>query len=324
MSHTVEQWQSLVEDQLKALQLPEVPDNLYAPVRYMLALGGKRMRPVALLMAADMFGASPEWAMQAALGIEVFHNFTLLHDDIMDKAPLRRGKAAVHEKWNADIAILSGDTMFVKSCQLMMQVPSSAMPPVMDLFLRTAIEVCEGQQFDMDFQSISLVTIDDYLEMIRLKTAVLLGAGMGIGAMIGGAASEDVQHLYDFGVNLGIAFQLQDDILDVYGDAGKVGKQVGGDILANKKTFLLLTALSTATGEEQEALLRWLAIDDAPAEKVKAITALYDQLGVREKATGKMNELYRMAMNHLEAIPLEAEKKKPLSDLAYMLMHRQH
>lgn len=324
MSRSVEQWQRLVEDQLNTLQLPEIPDNLYAPVRYMLALGGKRMRPVALLMSAEMFGASPETAMQAALGIEVFHNFTLLHDDIMDKAPIRRGQATVHEKWNADIAILSGDTMFVKSCQLMMQVPASAMPPVMDLFFRTAIEVCEGQQFDMDFQSISLVTIDDYLEMIRLKTAVLLGAGMGIGALIGGASARDAQHLYDFGVNLGLAFQLQDDILDVYGDAGKVGKQVGGDILANKKTFLLLTALNTAIGDDHAALLRWLANNNAPAEKVKAVTALYDTLGVREKATGKMNELYHIAMNHLNAIPLDGTRKRPLSDLAYMLMHRQH
>lgn len=323
MTRSVDQWQALVEEQLHALQLPEMPDNLYSPVRYMLALGGKRMRPVALLMSAEMFGATPEVAMPAALGIEVFHNFTLLHDDIMDKAPLRRGKSTVHEKWNSDIAILSGDTMFVKSCQLMMNVPASVMPPVMDLFFRTAIEVCEGQQFDMDFQSLSMVTIDDYLEMIRLKTAVLLGAGMGIGALIGGAAEKDVRHLYDFGVNLGIAFQLQDDILDVYGDAGKFGKMVGGDILANKKTYLLLTALSKAKGEELTSLLKWLSAE-ASEEKLYGVMALYDRLNVKQDAVSRMNELYGVAMNHLDAIPLSPSAKKPLSDLAYMLMHREH
>ncbi|MFN8153876.1 MAG: polyprenyl synthetase family protein [Bacteroidia bacterium] len=322
MSRSVAQWQSLVEERLKALQLPDVPENLYAPVRYMLALGGKRMRPVALLMSADMFGAEMETAMPAALGIEVFHNFTLLHDDIMDKAPLRRGQSTVHEKWNADIAILSGDTMFVKSCQLMMNVPHATVTPVMDLFFRTAIEVCEGQQFDMDFQSISLVTIDDYLEMIRLKTAVLLGAGMGIGALIGGASANDAQHLYDFGVNLGVAFQLQDDILDVYGDAGKFGKQVGGDILANKKTYLLLTALNKASDEQRESLLRWLKTDGGEG-KVQAVTEIFNSLGVKESAFAQMEKLYQVAMDHLKAIPLSEEDKKPLNDLAYMLMHRQ-
>ena len=322
MSRSVAQWQSLVEERLKALQLPDVPENLYAPVRYMLALGGKRMRPVALLMSADMFGAEMETAMPAALGIEVFHNFTLLHDDIMDKAPLRRGQSTVHEKWNADIAILSGDTMFVKSCQLMMNVPHATVTPVMDLFFRTAIEVCEGQQFDMDFQSISLVTIDDYLEMICLKTAVLLGAGMGIGALIGGASANDAQHLYDFGVNLGVAFQLQDDILDVYGDAGKFGKQVGGDILANKKTYLLLTALNKASDEQRESLLRWLKTDGGEG-KVQAVTEIFNSLGVKESAFAQMEKLYQVAMDHLKAIPLSEEDKKPLNDLAYMLMHRQ-
>lgn len=322
MNRTIEQWQSLVEQGLSGVALPAAPENLYEPVRYMMALGGKRMRPVMLLMGANMFGADPSLALPPALGIEVFHNFTLLHDDIMDKAPLRRGQSTVHERWNADIAILSGDVMFVKSCQLLMQVPSAVMQPVMDLFLKTAAEVCEGQQLDMDFQSMESVTIDQYLQMIRLKTAVLLGASLGIGALVGGATPEDVTHLYDFGVNLGVAFQLQDDILDVYGDAGKFGKQVGGDILANKKTFLLLTALEQATGGDAATLAHWLSADGS-AEKVQGVTAIFDRLGIRAAASAKMDQLYREAMLHLEAIPVPAQRKQSLRDLAMMLIHRQ-
>ncbi|MBP7245354.1 MAG: polyprenyl synthetase family protein, partial [Bacteroidia bacterium] len=242
MTESVEQLQKEVEFQLSQLDFPQQPESLYDPLRYMLSLGGKRIRPVLVLLANDLFSGKRENAMPAALAVEVFHNFTLLHDDIMDRAPLRRGKPTVHQKWNSNIAILSGDAMFVKSCQLITQTPISAMPAVMNLFLKTALEVCEGQQYDMDFESRNDIEIEEYLEMIKLKTAVLVGACLGIGAQIAGAKEEEVKHIYDFGVNLGIAFQLQDDILDVYGNEQKFGKQVGGDIIANKKTFLLLSA----------------------------------------------------------------------------------
>lgn len=322
MSISVTHRQSLIEEGLLSLQLPSSPANLYDPIRYMLSIGGKRMRPVLLLMGAEMFGVGNQQALAPALGIEVFHNFTLLHDDIMDKAPLRRGKATVHEKWSPDIAILSGDTMFVKSCQLMMQVPSSVMPAVISLFFKTAMEVCEGQQLDMDFQSMPVVSIDQYLNMIRLKTAVLLGGSLGVGALIGNASAEDVQHLYDFGVNLGVAFQLQDDILDVYGDAEKFGKQVGGDILANKKTFLLLTALELADGDAEIELKHWLAKDGGD-DKVIAITGIFNRLGILQRAQQKMDDLYREAMQHLDAIPVPQERKSMLRDLAMMLMQRE-
>lgn len=322
MSLAVIQRQSLIEEGLLSLQLPSSPTNLYDPIRYMLSIGGKRMRPVLLLMGAEMFGVDQQQALAPALGIEVFHNFTLLHDDIMDKAPLRRGNPTVHEKWSPDIAILSGDTMFVKSCQLMMQVPPSVMPAVMSLFLQTAMDVCEGQQFDMDFQSMQVVGIDQYLNMIRLKTAVLLGGSLGVGALIGHATAEDVQHLYDFGVNLGVAFQLQDDILDVYGDADKFGKQVGGDILANKKTFLLLTALEMAEGADADKLKYWLSVNGG-SEKVSAVTDIFNRLGILQHAQKKMDMLYSDAMHHLEAIPVPQERKSMLRDLAMMLMHRE-
>lgn len=325
MINSVEQLQLRLEEQLRLLNFPEHPGTLYEPIRYMLSLGGKRMRPVLVLLSAKMFGADVNDALHPAMGVEVFHNFTLLHDDIMDKAPLRRGNPTVHEKWNSNVAILSGDAMFVKSCQLMMMAPPSVIPAVMQLFLTTALEVCEGQQMDMDFESLSRVSIEEYLEMIRLKTAVLVGGSLGIGALIAGASSADVQHVYDFGVNLGVAFQLQDDILDVYGDADKFGKQVGGDILANKKTYLLLTAMQLADGADAEELNGWLDYNgDDATKKVKAVTALYDRLGVRAAAEAKMEALYAEALSHLDALPLSADQTAPLRELSAMLMAREN
>ena len=257
----------LIHQSVNKLQFPVSPKGLYDPIRYMLSLGGKRMRPVLTLMACDAFNGDVERAISPALGLEVFHNFTLLHDDIMDNAPLRRSKPTVHEKWNSNIAILAGDAMFVQSCQLVMDTPSSVVKEVMEVFTKTALEVCEGQQYDMDFESMNEVSIEEYIDMIRLKTAVLLGASLKIGALIGNADSEAASHLYDFGVNLGIAFQLQDDILDVYGDASFFGKQVGGDILANKKTYLLITALNKANGEIKET------ITISPASTIRRATS---------------------------------------------------
>jgi geranylgeranyl diphosphate synthase, type II len=317
----------LIQGGLHRLPFQEKPETLYEPIRYMLQLGGKRMRPVLVLMATELYNSKPEPALSAALGIEVFHNFTLLHDDIMDNAPLRRAKPTVHAQWNSNIAILSGDAMFVKACDLMMQVPDPVLRKVLDVFYKTALEVCEGQQFDMDFEQEESVPIESYLNMIRLKTAVLLGCSLEIGGYIGGASDTDAKHLYDFGVNLGLAFQLQDDILDVYADANKFGKQVGGDIIANKKTFLLLTAINTANGELKEELMRWINQAITPyqyAEKVDAITRIYAALHVRETAEAKMKQLYNDAFVHLDAIPVSNDKKDPLRTLAKNLLVREN
>ncbi|HQF29357.1 MAG TPA: polyprenyl synthetase family protein [Bacteroidia bacterium] len=316
--------QELVLDGIQQLSFPNEPAALYDPLRYILSLGGKRMRPVLTLMGCDAFGGDVNAALPAALGVEVFHNFTLMHDDIMDNAPLRRSKPTVHTKWNSNIAILSGDAMFVESCRLVMQSPDAAVRQVMDVFTKTALEVCEGQQYDMDFESMSQVSIDQYIDMIRLKTAVLLGGSLKMGAIIAGANESDANHLYDFGVNLGVAFQLQDDILDVFGDADKFGKQVGGDILSNKKTFLLLTALNTAQGSTKDSLLQWIKSSDQPQEKVIAVTEIYNSLNVRDVAEKKMNELYDVALSHLDSIPVDDANKQPLKDLAASLMVRQN
>jgi geranylgeranyl diphosphate synthase type II len=326
MNQSVAELQQEVESALTELAFPQNPVRLYEPIRYMLGLGGKRMRPVLVLMAGSMFGRKSTDLMPAALAVEVFHNFTLLHDDIMDKAPLRRGNPTVHERWSSDIAILSGDAMFVKSVQLLMACKGENHTVAMDMFLQTALEVCEGQQYDMDFQSEDEVSIDRYLDMIRLKTAVLLGGSLAIGATLSGASPDAVKHLYDFGVNLGIAFQLQDDILDVYADQAKFGKQAGGDILANKKTFLLLTALSSAHGHEATSLNHWLRLEEGSydsGEKVQAVTQLYNALGVREQALTKMEQLYSRALQDLNAVEIPAEKKVALRELADFLMARE-
>src|SRR3569833_1427024 len=247
---TINQIQEILNREVESLDFPLYPADLYEPIKYILALGGKRIRPALLLMSCDMFGGDILKAVPPALAIEVFHNFTLMHDDIMDNAPLRRGKVTVHEKWNKNVAILSGDVMLVKGYELMMNVDDRVLRPIMNIFNETAIGVCEGQQIDMEFETRSDVHIDEYINMIRLKTAVVLGGAVKIGALIGGSTPEDALLLQTFGEQLGVAFQLQDDILDVYGDPEKFGKQVGCDILSNKKTFLLLKALELADKEQ--------------------------------------------------------------------------
>jgi len=323
---TPAQLQELISKRLNELNFQTNPATLYEPIRYMLSLGGKRMRPVLLLMSTELFDGDINDALSAAIGIEVFHNFTLLHDDIMDNAPLRRSQPTVHSKWNSNIAILSGDAMFVKSCQLMMSVPNAALRDVLDTFNETALEVCEGQQYDMDFEKKESVSIDQYLNMIRLKTAVLLGCSLKVGALIAKASKEDAQHIYDFGVNLGLAFQIQDDVLDVYANAEKFGKQVGGDILSNKKTYLLLTALQFSNVIIKEDLLKWINLPIMPDQysaKVEAVTKIYNLLGVREQAEKKMNELYKDAFDHLNAIPISSDKKMQLQKLAESLLDRE-
>jgi geranylgeranyl diphosphate synthase type II len=290
-----------------------------------MALGGKRLRPCLLLMACDMFGGDVEKALAPALAIEVFHNFTLMHDDIMDKAPLRRGKPTVHEKWNANVAILSGDVMMVESNKLIMQVDDKVLRRVLDVFNDTAVGVCEGQQIDMNFETRSDVGIDEYIDMIRLKTAVLLGGTLKMGALVGGAGDGEASLLYAFGEQLGIAFQLQDDILDVYGDPEKFGKQVGGDILSNKKTYLLIKALELAQGDTLTQLNYWLHAEEyEPTEKVEAVKRIYNQLNIREQAEAEMNQYAEKAMLSFDKISLPDERKSVLKEFADMLLVREY
>lgn len=322
--HSENHFRILIEDELARLNLNGKPSRLYDPIRYMIGLGGKRLRPSLLLMSNELFGGNPKDALQPALAIEVFHNFTLLHDDIMDKAPLRRSQETVHKKWNPDIAILSGDTMFVKSCQLMMNVNEAYVRIVLTTFLKTAVSVCEGQQMDMDFESEENVSIEDYLNMISLKTASLIGCSTFIGSICAGAGKDDANHMYEFGKNLGIAFQLHDDILDIYGDAEKFGKQVGGDILANKKTFLLLTALQKATGNIKSELQGWISSNDQiPEKKIEAVISIYEKLDVRRHASEKMEYFFRNAIDELEKVNTPSGNKDALLDLAERLMIRE-
>lgn len=322
--YTISQLQDLVNKHISEKEYPLSPSELYEPIRYIMSLGGKRLRPALLLMACNLFEGSVLKALDPALAIEVFHNFTLMHDDIMDKAPLRRGKPTVHAKWNESIAILSGDVMLVKAYEMIMNVNDAILRDVLRVFNQTATEVCEGQQIDMNFEALDGVTIAEYLEMIRLKTSVLLAGSLEIGALIGNAPKEQAELLYKFGENLGLAFQLQDDILDVYGDPHKFGKQVGGDILSNKKTFLLIKALELAENLEEEELNYWLKVEDFdPDTKVRAVTDIYNQLGVRQLAEEQMNDFAEKALSALARVEANSEKKDLLKAFAEELLVRE-
>lgn len=308
---------------LGLLELPDGPKELYDPIKYTLDNGGKRMRPLLVLLGCKVFSEDVSQVLKPAMGIELFHNFTLLHDDIMDEAPLRRGNPSVYKKWNSNIAILSGDAMIIKAYQLLVETRKDALSDVLIEFNRTALEVCEGQQLDMNFESRDDVSLDEYLQMIGLKTAVLLATSLKIGAIIGGANSEQANLLYNFGLNTGIAFQLQDDILDVYGESAKVGKQKGGDIISNKKTFLLLKALDLANQEKSLELNVWLQ-SNASTEKVAAVTAIYNQLGVRQLAEEKMWDYYNSGIASLEKVNGNAAWVTTLKQFSNDLMHREH
>jgi len=323
--HSIEQLQTIINKAIADTQYTAEPAELYAPITYLMQLGGKRMRPVLVLVSTELFGGNVSKALDAAIGIELFHNFTLMHDDIMDKAPLRRGNPTVHVKWNESAAILSGDVMFVEAYKLMIRVDDSILRKVLDVFSDTASGVCQGQQADMNFEKRDHVNLEEYIEMIRLKTAVLLAGSMQIGALIGGAEKEQADLLYEFGENLGLAFQLQDDILDVYGDPEKFGKQVGGDILADKKTFLLIKARELANGETSTELAKWLNQPDVQAvNKVNAITSIYDSLGVRKLAEAEMENFVRKALNALDKITVENSRKELLRGFAEQLLIREH
>nr|WP_316929488.1 polyprenyl synthetase family protein [Arcticibacter svalbardensis] len=325
MMYTITQLQDLVNKQIAAKSYTESPSELYEPITYIMSLGGKRMRPVLTLMACDMLDGPITAALDAAVAIEVFHNFTLMHDDIMDKAPLRRGKATVHSKWNDNIAILSGDVMLIESYKLLLgSVESSILKEVLDVFNDTAAGVCQGQQIDMNFEITDEVSVAQYMEMIRLKTAVLLGGSLKIGALISKASTAVADELYNFGVNVGIAFQLQDDILDVYGDPEKFGKQVGGDILSNKKTFLLIKALELADELDKEELTYWInARDFDPASKINSVTGIYNRLGLRPLAEEEMNHYARKGLAALDQVSVAQEKKQALAEFAGQLLTRE-
>lgn len=320
--HSTTELQEIIENAIPKIEYPKHPADLYEPIRYIMSLGGKRIRPVMVLMATELFTDEVNKALDVALAIETFHNFTLVHDDIMDNAPLRRGKQTVHEKWGNNNAILSGDVMMVESNKHLSKVDVSVLKPVLDTFNATAQGVCEGQQLDMEFEQRSDVSIEEYIEMIRLKTAVLLGGAMKLGAIVGGASMQEAEHLYNFGENLGVAFQLQDDILDVYGDPEKFGKQVGGDIIANKKTLLLLNALKLADQSQQARLNTWLAASDSDEQKVEAVKQIYNELKVRELAEKEMDHYADMAFKALEQIGVAKEKKDNLFDLAEQILKR--
>ncbi len=323
--HSIEQLQNIINKAIAETKYTAKPAELYEPISYLMKLGGKRMRPVLVLVSTELFGGDVLKALDAAIGIELFHNFTLMHDDIMDKAPLRRGNPTVHVKWNESAAILSGDVMFVEAYKLMISVDDLILRKVLDIFSDTASGVCQGQQADMNFEKRDHVSLEEYIEMIRLKTAVLLAGSMQIGALIGGADKEQADLLYEFGENLGLAFQLQDDILDVYGDPEKFGKQVGGDILADKKTFLLIKARELAREESASELDKWLNKPDVlPDNKVNAITSVYNSLGVRKLAEAEMENYVRKALNALDKITVENSKKELLRGFAEQLLIREH
>jgi geranylgeranyl diphosphate synthase type II len=314
-----------INDTLAAMPYGDQPVELYEPIRYIMQLGGKRLRPLVTLMAGYLFGDDIEPCLKPALGVEIFHNFTLMHDDIMDKAPLRRGKPAVHEKWNPNIAILSGDVMLVRAYELFLEVEPARLQKVLKLFSACAAAVCEGQQLDMNFEYREHLSIEEYLHMITLKTAVLLGFSLELGATLNGASDNDALLLKNFGINVGIAFQLRDDLLDVYGAQDKFGKLVGGDILADKKTFLLLTALAQASETQRQILTQYKQQSIyLPEQKVADVTAVYNQLNIRAQTETKINKYFEEAIQSLDAVKAPEDRKALLRNLALELMAREN
>lgn len=314
-----------LQQEIQCTQYGQQPAELYDPIRYIMSLGGKRMRPLLTLMATYLFSDDWRKAIKPAIAVEVFHNFTLMHDDIMDQAPLRRGQPTVHEKWNHNIAILSGDVMLVNAYELLLAVDADKLRHVLARFNRTAAEVCEGQQLDMNFEKRWDVTEAEYVEMIKLKTSVLLGFALELGGIIAGADDESTQHLREGGIHIGIGFQLKDDLLDVYGDPAKFGKQVGGDIIANKKTFLLIEALEKAEGPLRTELTDWISRTTFDkAEKVRAVTAIYDQLNIRQITESRINDHFAKGFANFAQVGALPERRSLLLDFTKQLIGREH
>ncbi len=322
---TAEQLLQMINDFLAALPYDRQPASLYDPVRYVLSMGGKRMRPVLMLLAYNLFKDDPERILMQAVGLETYHNYTLLHDDLMDNADLRRGHTTVHRKWNANQAILSGDSMLVLAYERMLQCPGDKLAEVLKVFTETALQIGEGQQYDIDFEQRTDVTEDEYIEMIRLKTSVLLACSMRIGAIMADASKEDADNLYKFGEQIGLAFQLQDDYLDVYGDEKVFGKAIGGDIASNKKTYMLINAFIHANDSQRKELKHWITVKDFDRnEKVRAVTALYNEIGIDRMAQEKIAFYFENSRKYFRAVSVDDARKQQLSDYAERLMARKY
>lgn len=322
--HNYNQYLNLVNEAIDKIQYPEHPAQLYAPIAYTMALGGKRIRPVLTLMTCEAMGGDINKAVNAALGIELFHNFTLLHDDVMDRADVRRGKPTVHVKWNDNVAILSGDAMLTTATQIVSKVSDDILRSILELFNTTAMEIYEGQQWDMDFEQRNDVTVDEYINMIRLKTSVLLGCACKAGAIVARASAQNANTIYDMAVNLGLAFQLQDDYLDVWGDPATFGKEIGGDIANNKKTFLLINALEQATGDDAIELQQWLNIDPSfKMQKIAAVTAIYERLGLKELSRKAIEDYSQRALTLLYQIEMSEDARQAFEALISKLVNRE-
>jgi len=321
---SIEKAQEVIVSELEKLEIPQEPRNLYEPVRYILSNGGKRFRPALVLLGCDLFGGDYLKAVYPALGIEVFHNFTLLHDDLMDNSTVRRNRPTVHIKWDPNTAILSGDVMSILASSLINKVDAGILGPVSSLFNKTAIEVCEGQMLDMEYALRENVSISEYINMIRLKTSVLIAASLGVGALIAGAAEKESESLYNFGLHLGIAFQLQDDLLDSFGDQNVFGKKIGNDIITNKRTFLLIRAFEKASGHELMELQKYFSGEEFDArEKIDSVLAVFNKLDIRKETETKINEHHQNALKYLEAINVPVERKEVLMRFSAELMKRE-
>ena len=316
---------SIVNEAIQSLPFNRQPTSLYEPVRYVLSIGGKRMRPMLMLLAYNLFKDNPQSILNQACALETYHNYTLLHDDLMDNADLRRGHETVHKRWNANTAILSGDSMLVLAFQQMAQCPEDKLKAVLDLFTETALEIGEGQQYDMDFEHRMDVREDEYIEMIRLKTSVLLACALKMGALLADASADDADLLYTFGEQIGLAFQLQDDFLDVYGDTKVFGKAIGGDIVSNKKTFMLINAFLRANEQQRAELHRWVeATEFDEQEKIAAVTRLYNEIGIDTLAQERIDHYFKQGLACLEAVKIDAERKEQLTAYVYKLMKRNY
>lgn len=322
---TLKEYINKINKAIVEIQYPEEPSGLYEPIRYTMDNGGKRIRPLLTLLCNDALGGEKENALPQAIGIELFHNFTLLHDDVMDNADMRRGQPTVHCKWDRNTAILSGDTMLTMATQFICDCSNEKLFNTISLFNKTAMEVYEGQQYDMNFETEKRISVDEYINMIKLKTSVLLGCACKLGAIAAGAQAKDCNAVYDFGINLGIAFQLQDDFLDVYGNSPEFGKIIGGDIINNKKTFLLTTAIEKADSKTKKELNHWLNAGEASSnqEKIENITMIYNSLGIPDICESKIKEYSDISLNSISAINMSNHYRKLFISFVEMLMHRQ-
>ena len=322
---TADEILKMVNEFLDHLSYDRKPESLYEPIKYVLSMGGKRIRPTLMLLAYNLYKENPEDILMNACALETYHNYTLLHDDLMDNADMRRGHLTVHKKWNDNTAILSGDSMLVLAFQRMMQCDTKHLKDILDLFTVTALEIGEGQQYDMEFETRNDVKEEEYIEMIRLKTSVLLACALKIGAILADASAEDADNLYKFGEQIGLAFQLQDDYLDVYGDSKVFGKEIGGDITSNKKTYMLINAFNKANAVQREELTRWVSARDFDRnEKVDAVTRLYNEIGIDQLAQDKIAYYFAQSKKFLDAVNVPEEKKEELRKYAQKMMKRQY